>query len=298
MRRVTIGVVRAAVIVLVAGCNQILGIERTEPIDPIETTDADGDGVPDADDNCPLVPNADQLDSDGDTRGDACDSCDACVPCDRGPDHDEDGDKVPDGCDNCPALANAGQSNRDADDVGDACDPHPDGPAERRLLFDGFGVLSDDWLQGGAPWVVGADLVGPKPGSVPTLFSLREQPRITGGAWVIEVGLAAPTSEYSSGVSVRSSQGFSCAIRHLPAGTWQLSLNSSTGPAFAATFGSTVRLRLSAGAVLTGQQTLGCSAVGGDSLTLPNIVVMYPLAPQLETPVTGPQFAYIDVIGD
>jgi hypothetical protein len=37
--------------------------------------DVDGDGIPDADDNCPLVPNADQADGDGDGTGDACDNC-------------------------------------------------------------------------------------------------------------------------------------------------------------------------------------------------------------------------------
>lgn len=35
--------------------------------------DADGDGVPDAVDNCPDVANADQTDTDGDQLGDACD---------------------------------------------------------------------------------------------------------------------------------------------------------------------------------------------------------------------------------
>jgi len=34
--------------------------------------DNDGDGVIDADDNCPLIPNPNQADSDGDGRGDAC----------------------------------------------------------------------------------------------------------------------------------------------------------------------------------------------------------------------------------
>ncbi|AFU98474.1 PHB depolymerase family esterase [Simiduia agarivorans] len=39
-----------------------------------QPTDTDGDGVPDATDNCPAVANPDQADSDGDGTGDACDS--------------------------------------------------------------------------------------------------------------------------------------------------------------------------------------------------------------------------------
>jgi polyhydroxybutyrate depolymerase len=43
--------------------------------------DADADGIADADDNCPLVANADQADADADCRGDACPS--GCVTLDR-----------------------------------------------------------------------------------------------------------------------------------------------------------------------------------------------------------------------
>ncbi len=78
------------------------------PIDamPIDaSTDTDGDGVPNAIDNCPTIANADQ--------------------------HDEDGDGVGDVCDNCPSVANPSQANTTepgnvtGDKVGDACDPHP-----------------------------------------------------------------------------------------------------------------------------------------------------------------------------
>jgi hypothetical protein len=40
-----------------------------------QPADADGDGVPDAQDNCPSVANSNQSDSDGDGVGDACDHC-------------------------------------------------------------------------------------------------------------------------------------------------------------------------------------------------------------------------------
>ncbi|RMG18507.1 MAG: hypothetical protein D6729_06975, partial [Deltaproteobacteria bacterium] len=71
--------------------------------------DGDGDGVCDGEDNCPLVVNADQTDTDGDGAGDACDS-------------DDDGDGVDDGADNCPLVVNADQTDTDGDGAGDACD--------------------------------------------------------------------------------------------------------------------------------------------------------------------------------
>jgi len=58
--------------------------------------DFDLDGVPDVNDNCVEVANADQMNSDADDYGDACD--------------------------NCIDAANADQIDSDADDYGDACD--------------------------------------------------------------------------------------------------------------------------------------------------------------------------------
>ena len=42
---------------------------------PADPDDTDGDGYVSGEDNCTLVPNADQKDIDGDNRGDACDAC-------------------------------------------------------------------------------------------------------------------------------------------------------------------------------------------------------------------------------
>ncbi len=63
--------------------------------------DADGDGIPDATDNCPTVPNPQQLDKDGDLLGNACDNCwQVANPTQA----DEDGDGVGDACDSCPGT--------------------------------------------------------------------------------------------------------------------------------------------------------------------------------------------------
>ena len=75
--------------------------------------DADGDGVPDATDNCVAAANTDQLDGDGDGQGNVCDA-------------DDDNDGLADGADNCPTIANAGQADGDGDGPGDPCDPDDD----------------------------------------------------------------------------------------------------------------------------------------------------------------------------
>ena len=78
--------------------------------------DFDEDGLPDENDNCPLVANADQLDQDIDGLGDVCDI-------------DLDGDGVANIDDNCPNFANANQADLDDDGIGDVCDGDVDGDA-------------------------------------------------------------------------------------------------------------------------------------------------------------------------
>jgi hypothetical protein len=79
-------------------------------------SDADGDYIPDALDNCPSVQNPDQADGDGDGHGNACPVM-----------QDTDGDGVADSQDNCPTVGTSNFADRDGDGVGDACDKSPDG---------------------------------------------------------------------------------------------------------------------------------------------------------------------------
>ena len=92
--------------------------------------DVDQDGLLNSVDNCPITPNVDQVDSDGDSFGDVCDICiggndtidtdadgfpDAC-------DSDDDNDGINDGSDNCRVVVNADQADSDGDGSGDDCD--------------------------------------------------------------------------------------------------------------------------------------------------------------------------------
>ncbi|XP_055688217.1 cartilage oligomeric matrix protein [Lutzomyia longipalpis] len=100
--------------------------------------DADNDGILNNPDNCPLVSNPDQRDTEfggGDKQGDACDNC----PTIRNPDQlDTDNDGLGNACDddidndgllnshdNCPLIANERQLDSDGDGFGDVCDNCP-----------------------------------------------------------------------------------------------------------------------------------------------------------------------------
>ncbi|RKH54454.1 amidohydrolase [Corallococcus sp. AB050B] len=88
--------------------------------------DDDHDGVPTWKDNCPFVGNADQKDTDGDGKGDACDGCPAdAAACSVEDPSDFDYDGIAAPGDNCPLVANVDQKDTDNDGVGDACDPCP-----------------------------------------------------------------------------------------------------------------------------------------------------------------------------
>ncbi|HFE46335.1 MAG TPA: hypothetical protein ENJ18_12710 [Nannocystis exedens] len=113
---------------------------RDEYPDGITNDDADGDGVIDGLDNCPMVfnPVRDfelvQGDYDDDGIGDVCDLC----PAESGEDctppvgDDYDGDGIPNASDNCIKDPNEDQADMDGDGHGDACDdcPEPNPGAE------------------------------------------------------------------------------------------------------------------------------------------------------------------------
>jgi cysteine-rich repeat protein len=116
--------------------------------------DLDGDGVADHLDNCPEIANPDQIDTDLDGFGDACND-----------DFDDDGDEWADAIDNCPGIFNPEQEDADRDGVGDACNDADDSdgdefsdpfdncpkdfnPGQEDADRDGIGDLCNDMVDG------------------------------------------------------------------------------------------------------------------------------------------------------
>jgi hypothetical protein len=97
--------------------------------DSLVPPDFDGDGVLNPDDNCRQVANPDQLDTDGNGNGDACNNA-----------SDTDGDEWADDLDTCAAIPNATQANSDIDSLGDACDNCPAWPNPDQIDVDTNGI--------------------------------------------------------------------------------------------------------------------------------------------------------------
>lgn len=84
--------------------------------------DADTDGIPNSQDNCPINSNYWQTDGDHDGIGDECDNDPY--------NDDSDGDGFGGWKDNCPSVANPDQLDIDNDGQGDACDSSDDRPKD------------------------------------------------------------------------------------------------------------------------------------------------------------------------
>jgi hypothetical protein len=173
----------AVVLVALAGCGSLLGLDNAPGDDP------DGDKLPSSVDNCDDVANPDQsdlnhdgigdacqlcmatdpTDTDGDGIPDECDGCDNTLPDGNGngvPDacehpHDEDGDGIADDRDNCPSVPNDDQIDSNEatsmpDGVGTACD---DSAGLDRQLFDPFTEPNQLWFVSGGSWLLTDDQI-------------------------------------------------------------------------------------------------------------------------------------------
>ncbi|MFZ4400900.1 MAG: thrombospondin type 3 repeat-containing protein [Bacteroidales bacterium] len=121
-------------------------LNSKSPSTMIISSDIDGDGIININDNCPCKVNPTQVDTDGDGIGDACDNCPSNANhnqadidkdgvgdvCDNCPKHynplqtDTDNDHIGDSCDNCRTAYNPTQADMDGDYIGDACDQDMD----------------------------------------------------------------------------------------------------------------------------------------------------------------------------
>jgi hypothetical protein len=154
-----VSVWRLAVVVLLAACNQLYGLDPTVALPPADSSlpDEDHDGTPDLTDNCPQLAN-DQSDDDDDGLGNVCDSC--------------------------PLFANLDQDDFDGDGIGDVCDPEPTSATDCLIVFDSFDdpaaleqhwrVLADAGAAASVEPTSGAVILHPKVDSELTLIALDD----------------------------------------------------------------------------------------------------------------------------
>jgi hypothetical protein len=236
MRRVAV-----ACWVALGGCNQLLGL------DPVATeSDRDGDGIPNADDNCVDLHNLDQSDIDGDGVGDACDLCPELHTL---TDHDEDKDGVGDECDSCPGQADPEQADVDGDGVGDVCEFFDEQPLTLPTTlvdFDAFVSLDPSWMMSGVPWSWMMSGVPWQPAGVDAITVTGEttftdrglfRPSITlPASFIVEIGIVSTRELVEGdrfGVGVVDAQGNpvkACELRCDPGLGCGISVLPNSGP--------------------------------------------------------------------
>jgi hypothetical protein len=159
-------------------------------IDGSPDVDTDGDGVVDAVDNCPTIPNPDQHDFDGDHHGDVCDRC--------------------------PHLPSADDPDQDGDGVGDACDPRPTLPGDHRLYWLGFYDMAEIATWKNTTAVVGAWTVANGQLAESTAaFSLLDSPDSVGDVYfATSIQIVTATNEigFCGGDIPIGMQYFCCGV--------------------------------------------------------------------------------------
>jgi len=225
-----------AACVVLAGCNQVFGIEDTEVfVDPCPM-DRDCDGVTDEVDNCPALENSTQADTDIDGAGDACDPCGMAFDASM----DTDGDGVLPANDRCPVAADASQLDSDGDGVGDVCDPDPTTRDTLRCVTD-FRLQADVarvWPLGES-WKWLTRLMHTPADTPPFAIVARGTPLPAEGAVEVLLVLSGSDTDLATGVAIAASDGTlvaRCELVRAGGGVPTFQLADARGPLASAPF--------------------------------------------------------------
>jgi hypothetical protein len=219
--------------------------QSADCVDP----DDDGDGDPDESDNCPNLPNPDQLDTDSDSLGNLCDS-------------DDDGDATPDELDcapldpsihltaaeicdginqDCDAMIDEGFLNTDGDGLADCIDLDDDGDGDEddtdcapldSAVFNGAIELCDgvDQNCNGLLDEYG-QCSGCSDGSREGFTDIATHPEVAAcsGGWSVPgiLSTTTPVCDHNSGDDSNNTSGAGCSVADLCAPGWHVCASSS-----------------------------------------------------------------------